>query len=375
MQKQISSSSFQKRIKPFLCTLLILIFLSQFMEGKELVIIDQDGAGPGGTDMQSLLLALEIPQIEILGIIITSGDCWRDEGLLHTLRLLEIAAKPSVPVIPGAVYPLVNSKKETLLREKLFGKLFYKGAWNSQYNGRNSHPPLFYYEDPFQPPAPIEGMPSVKKTEANAVDFLIQSAKNHPSEITLVALGPMTDIALACRLYPEFPKLIKKLVFMGGSFNPVTSDPEWAENPRFEFNFFWDPEAAHIVLTSPWNEIEGYPVDIGLDTVMNEELIEAFDKQKSNISQYIKKYAWKNQPMWDEIAVACWTNPSLIVKKTALFVDVDISHSASYGNTISWQPGLEPDWKEKKLQIIKKIDRLRFYRYFIDTLQSQDSQK
>lgn len=365
----------QKRSKTFLFALWIMIFFLGGLKGKELVIIDQDGAGPGGTDMQSLLLALKLPHIDIMGIIITSGDCWRDEGILHALRLLEIAEKPAVPVIPGSVYPLVNSRRETELREKLFGKLFYKGAWNAQYNGRYSHPPLFYYEDPFHPPVPIEGMPSVQKTEAAAVDFLIDAARNHPHEITLISLGPMTDIALACKLYPEFPKLIKKLVFMGGSLNPATNDPEWAGNPRFEFNFFWDPEAAHIVLTSPWNDLEGYPTDAGLNTVMNDELIKAFEKGKDAISQYLVKYAWKNQPLWDEIAVACWANPSLIVKRTDLFIDVDIAHGASYGNTLSWQPGFEPTGAAKRAAIVKKIDSARFYRYFIETLQSQSPQK
>src|SRR5271170_4781226 len=91
------------------------------------VIVDQDAFGPGGSDMQSILLALQAPDVEVLGITITSGDGWRDEEVQHTLRLLEIAKRTDVPVIPGAVLPFVNSPARTKAWENLYGKLYYKG--------------------------------------------------------------------------------------------------------------------------------------------------------------------------------------------------------------------------------------------------------
>ena len=73
---------------------------------KRLVIIDQDAFGPAGSNLQAILMLLQASDVEVLGITITSGDGWRDEEVDHTLRLLEIAGRTEVPVIPGAVLPL-----------------------------------------------------------------------------------------------------------------------------------------------------------------------------------------------------------------------------------------------------------------------------
>src|ERR1700741_1223565 len=80
-------------------------------QGKRKVIIDQDAAGPGGTDMQSILALGNSPEPEGLGITVLTGDAWRDEEVQHTLRLMEIVGRPDIPVVPGAEFPLVNRKE------------------------------------------------------------------------------------------------------------------------------------------------------------------------------------------------------------------------------------------------------------------------
>ena len=94
---------------------------------KRLVIIDQDALGPGGSNMQAIMMLLQAPNVELLGITITSGDGWRDEEVASTLRLLEVAQRPHVPVVPGAVLPLLNSAARTKVWESLYGNLYYKG--------------------------------------------------------------------------------------------------------------------------------------------------------------------------------------------------------------------------------------------------------
>ncbi|CAB4242754.1 Inosine-uridine nucleoside N-ribohydrolase [Methylacidimicrobium sp. AP8] len=362
---------------PGLPLLLLISWLFPCAEGKakELVVIDQDGAGPGGSDMQSLLLALHSPEVELLGITVVSGDCWREEGIAHTLRLLEIAGRREVPVVGGAVYPLLRTRKETEIWEELFGKLFYKGAWNKAYLGKELHPPLSFPEDPFRPPAPVEGEPALRPSPRFAADFLIETARNHPGEVTLLALGPLTDIALACRLDPEFSQRIKKLVLMGASIDPRTSDPEWSTNPRFEFNFFWDPEGAHIVLTSPWKRLEAYPVDAGIQAVMRRELLSAVSEGNSAVGRYLNQYAWIGLPMWDEVAVAGWLDPSLILQKETLFLDVDVSHGPGYGNTLTWKPGSEPGLGQQRVEVIRQIDPKRFYRFFRERISQTPSER
>src|ERR1700757_5087265 len=97
---------------------------------KRKVIIDQDCAGPGGTDMRAILALVNSPQTEVLGITVVTGDAWRDEGVQHTLRLLEIVGRTDIPVVPGAVFPLVNSKETMARWQTLYGQVIYQGAWN-----------------------------------------------------------------------------------------------------------------------------------------------------------------------------------------------------------------------------------------------------
>ena len=121
---------------------------------KRLVIIDQDAYGPAGSNMQAILMLLQSSDVEVLGITVPSGDGWRDEEVDHTLRLLEIAGRTEVPVVPGAVMPLVNSPAKTQTWESLYGKLYYKGAWTTHWPDegvvrRAPHP-----TDPYLVPPP-----------------------------------------------------------------------------------------------------------------------------------------------------------------------------------------------------------------------------
>jgi len=229
------------------------------------VIIDQDAMGPASSDLQSILMLLQAPDVEVLGITVPSGDGWRDEEMSHTLRLLEIAGRTDVGVYPGAVFPLVNTEQRTKVWEQLYGKLVYKGAWADTWPAGTTGRPSPYHSDPYLvPPSPL-GEPKIEPRTETAAAFLVRKVHEFPGQITIIAAGPLTDIALAARLDPQFSSLAKELVFMGGSFNPVAADNAFANEyqnaPRLEFNMRWDPEAASIVLHEPWKKITQIPVD------------------------------------------------------------------------------------------------------------------
>ena len=95
--------------------------------GKAAVVIDQDAAGPGGTDMMSILVLLQARDVRILGITVVTGDQWRDEEVAHTLRLLELVGRADIPVAAGAVYPLVRTQAETRFWEQQYGKVTTRG--------------------------------------------------------------------------------------------------------------------------------------------------------------------------------------------------------------------------------------------------------
>src|SRR5438045_4257756 len=101
----------------------------------------------------------------------------------------------------------------------------------------------------------------------------------------------MTNLALAISIDPEFPRLAKDLVFMGASLNPVTTDPEFTNTPRREFNLWFDPEAAHIVLTAPWKKIVCTPVDISVKTRMTVDLINRIKAAGTPAARYVGEYA------------------------------------------------------------------------------------
>src|ERR1700677_3134558 len=99
---------------------LIANLLSQSQD-KRKVIIDQDAAGPAGTDQQSMLLLIQSPQTEGLGITVVTGDQWLHEEVAHTLRMLELIGRTDIPVVPGAEYPLVRRESDTERWEQQYG--------------------------------------------------------------------------------------------------------------------------------------------------------------------------------------------------------------------------------------------------------------
>lgn len=344
------------------CLLLILVTLVAFSaraQGKRKVIIDQDAAGPGGTDMQAILTLINSQDTAVLGITVLTGDDWRDEEVLHTLRLLEIIGRTDIPVLPGAVFPLVSSKEYIVKWETLYGKVVYQGAWN--YAKR--HPVHGPYEIPPMP----EGTPTTKASTEDAAHFMVRTVHQYPHDVTIYAAGPMTDLALAIALDPHFAELTRELIVMGGSINPQTDDPEFALTPKREFNFWMDPEASRAVLHAHWPRIVLTTVDISVKTRMEKSLIAQVARSQTPAAQYVAKYAEANY-LWDELAAAAWLDPTVITKSQKLYIDVQVDHGASYGDTLAWAPGQQPRMGEPLVEVQQDLDKEKFYKEFVELL-------
>ena len=93
------------------------------------MLIDQDGSGPGGSNQMAMLALLQAPNVKVLGITMVTGNAWRDEETLHTLRMLELTGHTDVPLAKGAVFPLVRDELETRLEPAIDGKVTWLGAW------------------------------------------------------------------------------------------------------------------------------------------------------------------------------------------------------------------------------------------------------
>jgi inosine-uridine nucleoside N-ribohydrolase len=341
-------------------TLLLTASLLSWSQEKRKVIIDQDAAGPAGTDQTSMLLLIQSPQTEVLGITVVTGDQWLHEEVAHTLRMLELVGRTDIPVVPGAEYPLVRRKQETEMWEQQFGTVPWLGAWTPRFY----HPPDQLGEMP-------EGKPTTKAAEEDAAHFLIRMVHKFPNQITIYAGGPMTNLALAIAIDPEFAGLAKELVFMGASLNPRTDDPEFAYNPTHEFNLWFDPEAAHAVLVAPWKKVICTPVDISVKTRLTPELIDRVKKSDSPAARYIGKYSrlrGNYNYLWDELAAVAWLDPSIITKSETLYMDLDLDRGAGYGNTLTWQEQNKPTVGVRSLEVQDDLNLDKFYKLFVDLL-------
>jgi len=212
-----------------------------------------------------------------------------------------------------------------------------------------------------------EGAPTLKASGEDAAHFMVRMVRQYPHEVTVYAAGPMTNLALAIALDPEFPSLTKELIVMGGSINPQTDDPEFSLSPTREFNFWMDPEASRAVLHAKWPRVVLTTVDISVKTHMEKALIEELKKSPQPAAKYVAKYADVGY-LWDELAAVAWLDPSIITKWRELYIDVDTDHGAGYGNTLAWAPGLQPDMGEILVEVQDDLDKQKFYREYIDLL-------
>ena len=245
----------------------------------------------------SMLALLEAPQVKVLGITMVTGDAWREEETLHTLRMLELTGHADVPVAKGAVFPLLRTRQETALTEALDGRQEYLGAWGQMPDSAaGAGAPMILGHGPYEIPPMPEGAPTIKPIDEDAAHFLIRQVHAHPHQVTVYAAGPFTNIALALTIDPEFAALTQGIVLMGGSLNPQSDDPEFVGDPRHEFNFWFDPEATHIVLRADWPRMDVTTVDVSIKAPFTAKMLDEIAKSNSPAARYIAAWSKRFAP-------------------------------------------------------------------------------
>lgn len=340
-------------------------------DDKRKVILEDDGFNI------AQWMVVQSPDADVLGVTVVSGDAWRDHSVARALRRLELAGREDIPVIPGATYPLLNTEERTERWEALYGKLTWKGVWMKEWvepTEQTLHP----YLRPDEVPDLPEGNPSTKPVDEIAANFMIRQVRKYPGEVTIIATGPLTNLALAQRLDPEFATLAKELIYMGGSLNPhqqLDSQSarefarEFGNSPRREFNFRFDPEAAAIVLRAPWQRIVMVPIDPTTATELTPELIRRLSQADTPIAKFVAGRE-PGFPLWDEIATGIWLDPDIIEQSEMLYVDVNTEFGPSYGDTLSWAPGYEPGLGERKSEVVKRIHADKLEALMIELMNS-----
>ncbi len=341
---------FRRLLLSALALLALAPAVARAADPPKLVVYDNDFFGAANTD---LLMLLGSPNIKLLGATVVTGDGWLEEETSYALRTLEIAGRTDIPVVKGATFPLVNSYVRTLAWEKAYGKIVWRGAWNDPVAYPGFHP-----DDPAKIMPDAAGAPTIKATPGTAAQFLIDQVRAHPHQVTVFAAGPLTNIALAIRLDPEFPKLAKELIFMGGfvdsNMAQVTGDADYAT----DFNIWFDPEAADITLTAPWAKVTVVG-NVSNDAFMDEALKARLATRKTPTSDLVVKHAEK-LPLWDELTAAIIADPAIVTKEVQAWADVDVSHGLYYGTTHVWPDKTHPGLGEQKVFFVQAVDTPRF---------------
>ncbi|CAA2933686.1 probable uridine nucleosidase 2 [Olea europaea subsp. europaea] len=258
------------------------------MAERKKIIIDTD---PGIDDAMAIFLALKSPEVEVIGLSTIYGNVYTTLATKNALHLLEIAERTDIPVAEGSH---VTINKGTKLRIADF-------VHGTDGLGNQNFPP-----------------PKGKPIELSAADFLIQQANLYPGKVTVVALGPLTNVALAIQSDPSFVKNIGQIVLLGGAF-AVNGNV----NPAAEANIFGDPEAADIVFTSG-ADVLAVGINVTHQVVLTDADRDKLAESNGKFAQYLNKildvyfsyhhdaYSTKGVYLHDPTALLAAVNPSLI---------------------------------------------------------------
>ena len=264
---------------------------------------------PGIDDSLAILLALASPEVHLEGLTVVHGNCSMEQGTVNALSVLELAKAGNVPVAKGCDLPLVQP---SLLAPETHGKAG-----------------LGYANLPEPERSPLT---------RHGCDFLIERIISNPGEITLVAIGPLTNLALAIRQEPRIVQSVKEVFIMGGAIRH-----EGNTTPLAEFNTYADPHAAHIVYHSGM-PITLTPLDVTYQCVLLANDVERIQRVKSDIPPFIADATRFYMEFHDEYQSiqGCVINDPLTLALTfspelchygEYYVDVDLSGGVSMGKT------------------------------------------
>jgi inosine-uridine nucleoside N-ribohydrolase len=311
------------------------------MNGPIPILLDCD---PGHDDAIALLLALASPELELLGVTTVAGNQTLDKTTANALRVLEFVGRGDVPVAAGADRPL--------LREQ------YVAAYVHGESG---------LDGPDLPP------PRGAPVEAHAVDFLAERLAASDRRVTLVPIGPLTNVALLLARYPEASGRIERMVLMGGSI------AEGNVTPAAEFNIWADPEAAARVFTS------GLDVTmIGLDVTHKALLMEddaerlrAMGRVGRMIAElfdffhgyHVRQYGLQGSPIHDAVAVSHVFAEGLVETRER-HVAIDCASELCRGRTVVdlWRRTENPP----NAHVGVDIDGRRFVELLLDRIATYD---
>jgi purine nucleosidase len=294
------------------------------------IIFDTD---PGTDDALALMLALNSPELDVRAITVVPGNVTASQGLDNALRMVSLANRCDIPVAAGTQHPL-------------FQKLITAEFWH----GRNGL-------------ANVELPPSKCKVDSHfGPDLIIQMVHAAPHEITLVPVGPLTNIALAVSKDPSIVPLVKEVIIMGGSISGGNV------NAAAEANIFNDPEAAQVVFQAGW-PLTMVGLDVGDKTLLSKKYLDQLSQTRGPINDFIyavgtylldlsARFGSGGTPMYDPLAVGVAIDATL-VKAPEMHVDVETRGDFTRGETVANRRGaVERNVLHGDHYVIEAVDKV-----------------
>lgn len=285
---------------------IVLMLVIPAVSSSKKIILDTD---PGSDDAMALMLALNSPELDVRAVTVVPGNVTAAQGLDNALRMMSLANRCDIPVAAGAQHPL-------------FQKLITAEFWH----GKNGL-------------ANIELPPSKCRVDSRyGPDLIIELVHAAPHEITLVPVGPLTNIALAVEKDPSIVPLVKEVILMGGSIGGGNS------TAAAEANIYNDPEAAQIVFQAGW-PVTMVGLDVGDKTLLSRKYLEQLGQTHGPVNDFIyqvahylidlsAKFGWEGTPMYDPLAVGVAIDATL-VKAPPMHVDVETRGEFTRGETVA----------------------------------------
>lgn len=304
------------------------------------IILDTD---PGIDDALAILLALASPELQLEAVTVTMGNCSTAQGVVNALSVLELAGAIHVPVASGLTRPLLQPP---LTAPETHGDTG-----------------LGYAQLP--PPHP-------QPAHQHAVDLLIERIMAAPGQITVVAVAPLTNLALAIRREPALVQAVQEVIIMGGALRH-----EGNTTPLAEFNVYVDPHAAHIIYHSGL-PITLVPLDVTYQCVLTQADVDRLLALNSPITRFVADATRFYMEFHDEyqgiqgcvindpLALALTFAPDL-VETSPLYVTVDLQSELSLGKTMAdfYQMGS----KTPNMQVALKVQPRRFIELFLERIE------
>lgn len=316
------------------------------MKNRTRIILDSD---PGIDDSLAILLALASPEIIVEGITIVHGNCSVEQGTRNALNVLHLAGEQGIPVFQGYGVPIIKAPLFAPETHGLSG--------------------LGYAELPDADQVP---------EKRHAVEFLIDSFRQSPGEITLVAVGPLTNIAGAIRLDPTISGKIKEIFIMGGAIKHGGNT-----TPLAEFNVFADPHAAHIVFQSGI-PITLTPLDVTYQCLLTADDVRSIQEKDSRIADFIADstrfymefhdsyQGIKGCIINDPLTLALVFAPELCQYQD-LYIGVDYSPGPGLGKTYADFYGMEKE--PPNMQVAMEVNGRDFIDLFVERIKRYLEQK